>query len=433
MAEVYMNFLYCTLIGYFIGAISPSYIMSKMHGFDIRDKGSRNAGASNVVIVLGKAMGALCAVIDIAKAALIVLLAQSLMPKFALAFPVTGVACILGHIFPFYMKFRGGKGLACLGGIVLVFDWRVFLILLAVETVVVLVVNYICIVPITASVAFPIIYGVMTNNIWGSLILLILTVVILYKHKENIRRIRNGTEVHFSFLWNKEKELERIAQKKPKLCIFDLDGTVLDTVGSIAHYGNLALKAYGIEPIDAKEYRYFAGDGAKILIKRMLNYRTCYSDELHASVFRIYNEMYDADVTYKTVIFEGLKDVLDRLKADGYRFAIVSNKPDFAAKTVVNTTYGEGYFDCVIGQKEGSILKPNPHEVLTVMQKLGAEVKDCVYVGDTDTDMKTGKNAELYTVGVLWGFRGREELEASGADAIAATPEELYEIIKNQK
>ena len=131
-----MNFLYCTLIGYFIGAISPSYIMSKMHGFDIRDKGSRNAGASNVVIVLGKAMGALCAVIDIAKAALTVLLAQSLMPKFALAFPVTGVACILGHIFPFYMNFKGGKGLACLGGTVLMYSRSFFLILLAVEIIV---------------------------------------------------------------------------------------------------------------------------------------------------------------------------------------------------------------------------------------------------------------------------------------------------------
>ena len=217
-----------------------------------------------------------------------------------------------------------------------------------------------------------------------------------------------------------------------KLCIFDLDGTVLDTVGSIAHYGNLALIAHGIEPIDVKEYKYFAGDGAKMLITRMLNYRNCYSDELHASMFRIYNEMYDADVTCKTVIFDGLREVLDRLKVEGYRFIIVSNKPDFAAKTVANALYGEGYFDCVIGQKEGSVLKPNPHEVLAVMEKLGADADECVYVGDTDTDMLTGKNANLYTIGVLWGFRGREELEASGADAIVATPEELYELIVQQ-
>ena len=215
-----------------------------------------------------------------------------------------------------------------------------------------------------------------------------------------------------------------------KLCIFDLDGTVLDTAPSIAHYGNLALVKHGIEPIDEKEYKYFAGDGAKILIKRMLTYRSCYSDELHASVFKLYNEMYNADVTCKTVIFDGLKDVLDQLKRDGYRFVIVSNKPDFAAKTVANALYGEGYFDRVVGQKEGSILKPDPHEVFAVMQELGADAKDCVYVGDTDTDMLTGKNAKLYTIGVLWGFRGREELERSGADAIVATPEELYQVIR---
>lgn len=431
-----MNFLYCILIGYLIGAISPSYIMSKMRGFDIRDKGSHNAGASNVVMVLGKAMGALCALIDIFKAFFAVWLAQTLMPDFALAFPLTGVACTLGHIFPFFMNFRGGKGLACFGGMVLAFDWRVFLVMLVVEIPIVLLSDYICIVPITASLAFPLIYGFITKDLWGSLIFLILTAVIFYKHKENIKRIQNGTEVHFSFLWNKEKELERIhSQKegsKARLCIFDLDGTVLDTVGSIAHYGNLALQKHNIEPIDVKEYQYFAGDGAKNLISRMLNYRGCYSEELHASVFRAYNEMYNADVTCKTVIFDGLKEFLDLLKADGYQLAIVSNKPDFAAKTVTNALYGEGYFDCVVGQKEGSALKPDPHEVLAVMQELGVEAKDCVYVGDTDTDMKTGKNAGLYTIGVLWGFRGREELEASGADVIVATPKELYGVILKQ-
>ena len=110
-----------------------------------------------------------------------------------------------------------------------------------------------------------------------------------------------------------------------KLCIFDLDGTVLDTVGSIAHFGNLALEAHNIEAIEVEKYKYFAGDGAKNLIKRMLNYRACYSDELHATVFRLYNELYNADVTCKTVIFDGLKEVLDRLKKEEYHLVIVSN------------------------------------------------------------------------------------------------------------
>ena len=101
-------------------------------------------------------------------------------------------------------------------------------------------------------------------------------------------------------------------------------------------------------------------------------------------------------------------------------------------KTVANSLYGEGYFDCVVGQKEGSVLKPDPHEVFAVMQAFGAEPKDCVYIGDTDTDMLTGKNANLYTIGVLWGFRGREELESSGADIILKTPNELYKAITDR-
>ena len=217
-----------------------------------------------------------------------------------------------------------------------------------------------------------------------------------------------------------------------KLCIFDLDGTVLDTVGSIAYYGNLALKMNGIEPIEVEKYKYFAGDGARVLTRRMLEHRSSYSEELHNKVFIDYNRAYDADVVCKTVIFDGLKAVLDRLKAQGYRFAIVSNKPDYAAKTVTNTLWGEGYFDCVVGQKEGSVLKPNPHEVHKVIKELGADAKDCVYVGDTDTDMLTGKNANLYTVGVLWGFRGREELETSGADIVVETPDALYKAITDQ-
>ncbi len=209
-----MDFLYCILIGYFIGTVNPSYIIAKIRGFDIREKGSRNAGASNAVILLGKTIGILCALFDIAKTFFAIWLSQKLMPDFALAFSVTAIACSIGHIFPFYMKFKGGKGLACLGGMILAFDWRVFLIMLAVEIVIVLTSDYLCIVPLTASLAFPIVYGIMAKNLWGSLILLIMTAIIFYKHKINLQRIKNGTEMHFSFLWNKNKEIERLKNRE---------------------------------------------------------------------------------------------------------------------------------------------------------------------------------------------------------------------------
>lgn len=214
-----------------------------------------------------------------------------------------------------------------------------------------------------------------------------------------------------------------------ELCIFDLDGTVLDTVGTIAHYGNGALAKHGIEPIEKRQYNFLAGMGARRLVRGMLEYRGCYSDALFERVFADYNEAYDKDVTHGTTVFAGLSEVLDALKARGTRLAIVSNKPDFAARTVVNKIYGEGYFDFVTGHRDGLPLKPDPAAVLDVIRRFGVSAAECVYVGDTGVDMQTGKNAGLYTVGVLWGFRGREELLRDGADALSAHPQELYDCI----
>ncbi len=205
-----MEYFFCSLIGYLTGTVNPAYLIGKLNGFDIRERGSGNAGASNAVIIMGKAHGIICAAIDIFKACVAIIITKLLFPSFARSFAVTATACILGHIFPFYMKFRGGKGLACLAGMVIMYDWRVLLALLAAEIVVVLVTNYICFVPMTASIALPIIYGFMEKDIIGAAIIFITAVVIFCKHIINIKRIMNGTEVHLSFFWNKDDEMERI-------------------------------------------------------------------------------------------------------------------------------------------------------------------------------------------------------------------------------
>lgn len=211
-----MKYLISLLIGYLIGTINPAYIISKIRGFDIRKKGSGNAGASNALIILGKTIGVFCALFDIAKTCFAIWLTGFLFNKTALFFAVTAVACTLGHIFPFYMKFRGGKGLACLGGTILMYDWRVFLLMLAGELVVVLLTNYICFVPMSASIVFAIVFGIMEKEIIGAALFLITAIVILWKHRMNIQRIRNGTEMHFSYLWNKDKELERVKNNTEK-------------------------------------------------------------------------------------------------------------------------------------------------------------------------------------------------------------------------
>lgn len=207
-----MHYIYCGLIGYLIGSVNPSYFTAKCRGFDIRAKGSGNAGASNALILFGKTMGAVCALLDIAKAYLALLITRLLFPAFPHAFAVTATFCVLGHIFPFYMGFRGGKGLACIGGMVLFYDWRVFLLMLAAEILVVLITDYICFVPITASFAFPVVYGILERDWIGAVLLSSLFFVVLAKHLENLARIRTGNEMHISYLWNPEEELARITE-----------------------------------------------------------------------------------------------------------------------------------------------------------------------------------------------------------------------------
>ena len=204
-----MKYVLCIMIGYLIGAINPSYIIAKLRGFDIREKGSKNAGASNALILFGKVLGIGCALFDIAKATFAIWLCGKLFPELTYSFAVTGVACILGHVFPFYMDFKGGKGLACLGGMILAFDCRVFLIMLAAEIIVAIVTDYICFVPLTASAVFPIVYGIMRQDARGALIISLILPLMIYKHKENLKRIKQKTEMPFSFLWNKDKALAK--------------------------------------------------------------------------------------------------------------------------------------------------------------------------------------------------------------------------------
>ncbi len=212
-----MNILFCVLIGYILGSINPSYIIGRIKGFDIRRRGSGNAGASNALIVMGKWVAIVSAVFDIAKAYFSYRFCQQFLP-FVIAEnnvsgAVAGSACIVGHILPVFMKFKGGKGLACLGGVILAFNTKVFLAILAVELIIVLIVDYICIVPTTAVIIFPVIYGAVTTRWISAAIFFIPAVLIILRHIENFKRIRNGSEAHVSFLWKRNEEIARITGK----------------------------------------------------------------------------------------------------------------------------------------------------------------------------------------------------------------------------
>ncbi|MCR4867529.1 MAG: glycerol-3-phosphate 1-O-acyltransferase PlsY [Lachnospiraceae bacterium] len=204
---IYMVFI-CALMGYLVGCINLSYLISKLKGYDIREHGSGNAGASNVIILMGKKIGFFVALVDILKAYAVVRIAMSLFPDDLLAFFITATAVILGHIFPFYMGFKGGKGLATLGGSVLAYDLKLFVILLIIAAVLVFVSDYICFAPLFASIAFPF-YTAYSNRSAIPFIFLLSTLAIIYRHLENLRRIQEGKELKFSFLWNRKREAER--------------------------------------------------------------------------------------------------------------------------------------------------------------------------------------------------------------------------------
>lgn len=205
-----MKAILCILLGYFVGTVNPSYIAGKARGIDVKRQGSGNAGASNAVILMGKAVGVACGLFDIFKAFAIYKICCALFPAMDYAGVLAGVGCMLGHIFPVWMSFRGGKGLACLGGTILAYDWKFFCMILAAEIVLVLLVGYICMVAITASIVFPAAYAVGGGHIIGVLALIAAAGVMLFKHRENLKRIREGKEMRVSYLWNKDKEIARL-------------------------------------------------------------------------------------------------------------------------------------------------------------------------------------------------------------------------------
>ncbi|MCR5688580.1 MAG: glycerol-3-phosphate acyltransferase [Lachnospiraceae bacterium] len=206
------------LIGYFLGCINLSYIISKFRGFDIRHVGSGNAGASNVVIVIGRKIGLTIAVLDILKSFLAFRLAGAIFPDMmsggiSVAGVIAGVGAVIGHVFPFYMGFKGGKGLACFGGIVLAINYLLFIVLFVAAFLIAMVTDYICFAPITMAFIVPVTVGVMYNAWIPAAIIFISSLILLYKHRENIARIRTGEELRFHFLWRRKDESERFGIK----------------------------------------------------------------------------------------------------------------------------------------------------------------------------------------------------------------------------
>ncbi len=211
--------------------------------------------------------------------------------------------------------------------------------------------------------------------------------------------------------------------------IFDLDGTLSDSIASIKYCGDRALEPFGIGPFPKEDYFYFVGDGAANLVKRALIAGGDKDLKHFDEAFAGYKKWFREYCMYQVKPYDGIPELISALKERGIRVACLSNKPHAETIQVIETLFGKDVFDVIQGQEEGLAIKPSPQGAFRILDKMRLLPEEILYLGDTATDMKTGKGVGAFTVGALWGFRTREELEEAHADAIIAHPLELMEYI----
>lgn len=208
-----------------------------------------------------------------------------------------------------------------------------------------------------------------------------------------------------------------------KLVIFDLDGTVLNTIGGLTHAVNAALSMNGIPSKDEDEVKAMIGNGTRKLIERSLR-EVPSGQELFEKVFADYSKFYLENCTYDTFPYEGVPEMLKTLKENGIKCAVVTNKPDASAKILIEENFGD-----LILETHGNVpdvpVKPDPTFVYKTMESLGVEPSEAVYIGDSDVDIKTGIAAGIDYISVDWGFRSRDFLIENGAGLIFSDPASL--------
>lgn len=218
-----------------------------------------------------------------------------------------------------------------------------------------------------------------------------------------------------------------------KCAIFDLDGTLVNSIHALTYCTNLALERCKMGPVTEEQMMHIVGDGYKMQMRRSLIASGDTELVHYEEILPIYMEIFAENCLYEMHAYDGIPKLLSYLRKQGMKLAVVSNKPHAQAVNTVEAVFGKGFFDAVIGEREGIPKKPDPTGALTAAEKLGAKPEECLYFGDTNTDMQTGKNAKMTTIGVLWGFRGREELQEFSPDYLIETPEEMIGILEEKQ
>ncbi|KAF5045417.1 N-acetylmuramic acid 6-phosphate phosphatase [anaerobic digester metagenome] len=213
---------------------------------------------------------------------------------------------------------------------------------------------------------------------------------------------------------------------KYKAVVFDMDGTLLDTLEDLADAMNRVLEARGlpVHPVDA--YRFFVGSGARNLVLRTL---PADRQDLAAECLQGFLKEYEANWRVKTRLYDGVAELLDALTARGIPMAVLTNKPQEFAELCMQAFLPAWDFALTLGQMPGVPVKPDPAGPRQVIRHLGVAPEEILYLGDTDVDMRTAVGAGMYPVGVTWGFRPEDELRASGAAVIIDHPMELLDLL----
>lgn len=217
-----------------------------------------------------------------------------------------------------------------------------------------------------------------------------------------------------------------------KACIFDLDGTLTDTLESLTYSVNATLSELNLPAITSEQCKSFVGSGARYLIERALQASGDRNLVHIEEAMKIYGRIFKVNCTYKVAPYEGIVEMLQELKEAGVKLAVLSNKPHLQTVDVVAEFFDEDLFTHVQGQQEGVPRKPDPTAARMIAELMSVEPTECVYIGDSDVDMETGSAAGMETVGVTWGFRPKELLLEHGAKHIINHPKELISIVEKK-
>ena len=217
---------------------------------------------------------------------------------------------------------------------------------------------------------------------------------------------------------------------KYKVAVFDMDGTILNTLDDMTVACNHTLSAMGMPLRTMDEIRMFVGNGIPKLVERIAPAGT--DEATMKKMLEIFMEFYSAHSMDKTGPYAGVPELLKKLKDNGIKLACVSNKADAAMRKLCDEFFN-GLFDDAEGERAGVNKKPAPDMVWAALEKIGAEKKDAVYIGDSNVDYETAVNSEIDCISVSWGFRSREFLENLGSKCIVDTPEEVFDVIMSER